>query len=135
MKFVFSILILSIITYTYTAATLKAIIETEGTKTAFATTEEISVKISNWEDAPAPAAAVNGLSLVATDVSKTVALTCDPTKTPLVASIRTETIVCNPRTAESTAGKYVLTANSAKVGEIDLTVDDENSKSITISVF
>ena len=84
MKFVFSILILSIITYTYTAATLKAIIETEGTKTAFATTEEISVKISNWEDAPAPAAAVNGLSLVATSVSKTVALTCAATKAPLV---------------------------------------------------
>ena len=37
----------SIITYTNTAATLLAIIETEGTKTAFATTDEISVKISN----------------------------------------------------------------------------------------
>ena len=105
MKFVFSILILSIITYTNIAAILKAIIETEATKTTFATTDEISVKISNSGDVPTPAAAVNGLSLVASSVSKTEALTCDATKAPLVASTRTETIVCNPRTAESTEEK------------------------------
>ena len=130
MKFFFSILILSIITYANTAATLTALIETAATKTAFATTDEINVKISNSGDENAPAGAVSGLSLVSS--SKTVALTCAATTDPIVASTGTATVVCKPGAAESTAGEYALTASSATVGSVALTVD-ANSKTITIS--
>lgn len=130
MKFFFSILILSIITYANTAATLTALIETAATKTAFATTDEINVKISNSGDEDAPAGAVTGLSLVSS--SKTVALTCAATTDPIVASTGTATVVCKPGAAESTAGEYALTASSATVGSVALTVD-ANSKTITIS--
>ena len=126
MKFFFSILILSIITYANTAATLTALIETAATKTAFATTDEINVKISNSGDADAAAGDVTGLSLVSS--SKTVALTCAATTDPIVASTGTATVVCKPGAAESTA----LTASSATVGSVALTVD-ANSKTITIS--
>ena len=131
MKFFFSILILSIITYTNEEAPeLKALIETAATKTGFATTDEINVKISNSGDAAATAGAVTGLSLVSS--SKTVALTCAATTDPIVASTGTATVVCKPGAAESTAGEYALTASSATVGSVALTVD-ANSKSITIS--
>ena len=132
MKFFISILILSIITYTNeTGPELKALIETAATKTAFATTDQINVKISNSGDAEAAAGAVSGLSLVAASVSKTVALTCaNPSGN--IAATQSATVVCTPAKAESTAGVYVLTASSAKVGSVDLTVDT-NSKSITIS--
>ena len=133
MKFFISILILSIITFTNEAApVLKALIETAATKTGFATTDEINVKISNSGDASATAGAVSGLSLVAASVSKTVALTC-ATPSGDIAATESATVVCKPGVAESTAGVYVLTANSAKVGSVDLTVDTDNSKSITIS--
>ena len=133
MKFFFSILILSIITYTNEEAPeLKALIETAATKTAFATTDEINVKITNTGDATAAAGAVSGLSLVAASVSKTVALTCDATKNTLATTNGAETVVCKPAASESTAGVYVLTASSATVGSVALTVD-ANSKSITIS--
>ena len=133
MKFFISILILSIITYTNEEAPeLKALIETAATKTAFATTDEINVKITNTGDATATAGAVSGLSLVAASVSKTVALTC-ATPSGDIAATESATVVCKPGVAESTAGVYVLTANSAKVGSVDLTVDTDNSKSITIS--
>jgi hypothetical protein len=133
MKFFVSILILSIITYANTAATLKALIETAATKTAFATTDEISVKISNTGNEDAPAGNVTGLSLVASSVSKTVALTCAATTANITATTGTATVVCKPAAAESTAGEYVLTASTAKVGDVALTVDTENTKSITIS--
>ena len=133
MKFFISILILSIITYTNEEApVLKALIETAATKTAFATTDEINVKISNSGDASATAGAVSGLSLVAASVSKTVALTC-ATPSGDIAATQSATVVCKPGVAESTAGVYVLTANSAKVGSVDLSVDTTNSKTITIS--
>lgn len=134
MKFFFSILILSVITYTNEEApVLKALIETAATKTAFATTDEINVKITNSGDATAAAGAVSGLSLVAASVSKTVALTCAATQDTLAITNGAETVVCKPAAAEATAGVYVLTANSAKVGSVDLSVDTDNSKTITIS--
>ena len=134
MKFFFSILILSVITYTNEQApVLKALIETAATKTAFATTDEINVKITNSGDATAAAGAVSGLSLVAASVSKTVALTCAATQGTLAVTDGAETVVCKPAAAEATAGVYVLTANSAKVGSVDLSVDTDNSKTITIS--
>ena len=134
MKFFFSILILSVITYTNEQApVLKALIETAATKTAFATTDEINVKITNSGDATAAAGAVSGLSLVAASVSKTVALTCAATQDTLAITNGAETVVCKPAAAEATAGVYVLTANSAKVGSVDLSVDTTNSKTITIS--
>lgn len=138
MKIDYVLLIFSLIAYINSEAPLlKAKIATEVKKKSLATTDEISVTISNSGDAPAPAGTVTGFSLVCSSPAKTVQLSCPNTADAIAAKTAgtdgTATVKCKPAAAEDTEGTYVLTASSAKVGLVEVTVDTDNSKNVVLS--
>lgn len=136
MKIDYVLLIFSLIACINSEATLKAKIETEVKKKSLATTDEISVTISNSGDADAPAGTVTGFSLVCSSPAKTVELECPSTTAAIAKKANdvdgTATVKCKPAAAEDTEGTYVLTATSAKVGSVDVTVDSA-SKNVVLS--
>ena len=136
MKIDYVLLIFSLIACINSQAALKAKIETEVKKKSLATTDEISVTISNSGDTAAPAGTVTGFSLVCSSPAKTVQLVCPDTTAEIAAKTAgadgTATVKCKPAAAEDTEGTYVLTATNAKVGEVAVTVD-ENSKNVVLS--
>lgn len=139
MKIDYVLLIFSLIAYINSdpAPSLKAKIATEVKKKSLATTDEISVTITNSGDADAAAGTVTGFSLVCSSPSKTVQLTCPDTTAAIAAKANnvdgTATVKCKPAAAEDTEGTYVLTATSAKVGSVAVTVDTAASKNVVIS--
>ena len=139
MKIDYVLLIFSLIAYinSQAAPSLKAKIATEVKKKSLAKTDEISVTITNSGDADAVAGTVTGFSLVCSSPAKTVQLTCPNTAAAIAAKANdvdgTATVKCKPAAAEDTEGTYVLTATSAKVGEVDVTVDAAASKNVVIS--
>lgn len=140
MKIDYVLLIFSLIAYinSQAAPSLKAKIATEVKKKSLATTDEISVTITNSGDADAAAGTVTGFSLVCSSPSKTVQLTCPDTTAAIAKKNNdnvdgTATVKCKPAAAEDTEGTYVLTATSAKVGSVAVTVDTAASKNVVIS--
>lgn len=137
MKIDYVLLIFSLIACINSEApSLKAKIATEVKKKSLATTDEISVTITNSGDADAAAGTVTGFSLVCSSPSKTVQLTCPDTTAAIAKKTNnvdgTATVKCKPAAAEDTEGTYVLTATSAKVGTVEVTVDAA-SKNVVIS--
>lgn len=137
MKINYVLLIFSLIACINSQAVLKAKIATEVKKKSLATTDEISVTISNSGNAEAPVGTVTGFSLVCSSPAKTVQLTCPNTAAAIAAKANdvdgTATVKCKPAAAEDTEGTYVLTATSATVGSVAVTVDTAASKNVVIS--
>ena len=126
MKIIYIILIISLISFSNCDATAK--IASDLKKKSLATTDSITVTITNGESA-AITGAVTGLSLTP-ESGDDVALECGTLAS--TAKDASNTVTCSPKTAISTAGKYSLKATTAKVGnDVTLTVDD-GSKTLTI---
>lgn len=139
MKIDYVLLIFSLIAYINSGAVLKAKIETEVKKKSLATTDEISVTISNSGDEQVTAGTVTGFSLVCSSPAKTVQLSCPNTAGAIAAKDNnnvegTATVKCKPAAAEDTEGTYVLTAAAnAAVNSVAVTVDTANSKNVILS--
>ena len=138
MKIDYVLLIFSLIAYINSGAVLKAKIETEVKKKSLATTDEISVTISNSGDEQVTAGTVTGFSLVCSSPAKTVQLSCPNTAAAIAAKANdvdgTATVKCKPAAAEDTEGTYVLTAAAnAAVNSVAVTVDTANSKNVILS--
>jgi hypothetical protein len=126
MKIIYIILIISLISFSNCDTTAK--IASDLKKKSLATTDSITVTITNGESA-AITGAVTGLSLTP-ESGDDVALECGTLAS--TAKDASGTVTCSPKTAISTAGKYSLKATTAKVGnDVTLTVDD-GSKTLTI---
>ena len=126
MKIISIILIISLISFSNCDATAK--IASDLKKKSLATTDSITVTITNGESA-AITGAVTGLSLTP-ESGDDVDLECGTLAS--TAKDASGTVTCSPKTAISTAGKYSLKATIAKVGnDVTLTVDD-GSKTLTI---
>ena len=107
-------------------------------KKSLATTDEISVTISNSGNEAVTAGAVTGFSLVCSSPAKTVELECPDTTAAIAAKANdvdgTATVKCKPTAAEDTEGTYVLTAaGNAAVNSVTVTVDTANSKNVVLS--
>ena len=126
MKIIYIILIISLISFSNCATTAK--IASDLKKKSLATTDSITVTITNGES-DAITGAVTGLSLTP-ESGDDVALECGTLAS--TAKDASGTVTCSPKKAISTAGKYSLKATEAKVGtSVTLTVDD-GSKTLTI---
>ena len=126
MKIIYIILIISLISFSNCDTTAK--IASDLKKKSLATTDSITVTITNGES-DAITGAVTGLSLTP-ESGDDVALECGTLAS--TAKDASGTVTCSPKTAISTAGKYSLKATTAKVGnDVTLTVDD-GSKTLTI---
>ena len=126
MKIIYIILIISLISFSNCDTTAK--IASDLKKKSLATTDSITVTITNGESA-AITGAVTGLSLTP-ESGDDVDLECGTLAS--TAKDASGTVTCSPKTAISTAGKYSLKATTAKVGnDVTLTVDD-GSKTLTI---
>lgn len=137
MKIDYVLLIFSLIAYINSGAVLKAKIETEVKKKSLATTDEISVTISNSGDEQVTTGTVTGFSLVCSSPAKTVQLECPNTAAAIAAKSGDvegkTTVKCKPAAAEDTEGTYVLTATNAEVNSVAVTVDTANSKNVILS--
>lgn len=136
MKTIYIILIISLISFS-NCASCKGKIAADLTKKSLATTDSITITITNGNDSDdaALSGAVSGLSLHPSS-GDNVALTC--TNLTEIAKGASGTVTCAPATALTTAGTFTLVASSATVGAVSggaagtaLTVDAD-SKTLTI---
>ena len=137
MKTIYIILIISLISFSNCTASCKGKIAADLTKKSLATTDSITITITNGNDSDdaALSGAVSGLSLHPSSGAD-VALTC--TNLTEIAKGASGTVTCTPATSLTTAGTFTLVAsNSATVGAVNnsggtaLTVDAD-SKTLTI---
>ena len=137
MKTIYIILIISLISFSNCTASCKGKIAADLTKKSLATTDSITITITNGNEAnDAPlSGAVSGLSLHPSSGAD-VALTCSALTE--IAKGASGTVTCAPATSLTTAGTFTLVAsNSATVGAVNnsggtaLTVDAA-SKTLTI---
>ena len=129
MKTIYIILIISLISCS-NCASCKGKIAADLTKKSLATTDSITITITNGNDSDdaALSGAVSGLSLHPSSGAD-VALTC--TNLTEIAKGASGTVTCTPASALTTAGTFTLVASSATVGSVGLTVDAA-SKTLTI---
>ena len=129
MKTIYIILIISLISFS-NSASCKGKIAADLTKKSLATTDSITITITNGNTADdnALSGAVSGLSLHPSSGTD-VALTC--AALTQIAKGASGTVTCTPATALTTAGTFTLVASSATVGSVGLTVDAA-SKTLTI---
>ena len=132
MKTIYIILIISLISFSNCTASCKGKIAADLTKKSLATTDSITITITNGDtgDDDVLSGAVSGLSLHPSSGTD-VALTCAALSQ--IAKGASGTVTCTPATALTTAGTFTLVASSAKVGagNVALTVDGD-SKTLTI---
>lgn len=136
MKTIYIILIISLISFSNCEASCVGKIAADLTKKSLATTDSITITITNGNtgDDNALSGAVSGLSLHPSS-GEDVALTC--TDLTQIAKGASGTVTCKPASALTTAGTFTLVASSAKVGVVNgeggtaLTVDSA-SKTLTI---
>ncbi len=137
MKTIYIILIISLISFSNCQASCVGKIAADLTKKSLATTDSITVTITNGDtsDDGNLSGAVSGLSLHPSS-GEDVALTC--TDLSQIAKGASGTVTCTPASALTTAGTFTLVAAaSATVGAVDgsggvaLTVDAA-SKTLTI---
>ena len=137
MKTIYIILIISLISFSNCTASCKGKIAADLTKKSLATTDSITITITNGNEADdaALSGAVSGLSLHPSSGAD-VALTC--TNLTEIAKGAPGTVTCAPATSLTTAGNFTLVASSATVGAVSggaagtaLTVDAD-SKTLTI---
>ena len=137
MKTIYIILIISLISFSNCTASCKGKIAADLTKKSLATTDSITITITNGNenDDAALSGAVSGLSLHPSSGTD-VALTC--TNLSQIGKGASGTVTCTPATSLTTAGTFTLVAsNSATVGAVNnsggtaLTVDAA-SKTLTI---
>ena len=132
MKTIYIILIISLISFSNCAASCVGKIAADLTKKSLATTDSITITITNGNaaDDNALSGAVSGLSLHPSSGTD-VALTCSALSQ--IAKGASGTVTCTPASALTTAGTFTLVASSATVGagEVALTVDGD-SKTLTI---
>ena len=137
MKTIYIILIISLISFSNCTASCKGKIAADLTKKSLATTDSITITITNGNDSDdaALSGAVSGLSLHPSSGAD-VALTC--TNLTEIAKGASGTVTCAPATSLTTAGNFTLVASSATVGAVSggaagtaLTVDAD-SKTLTI---
>ena len=136
MKTIYIILIISLISFSNCTASCKGKIAADLTKKSLATTDSITITITNGNESDdnALSGAVSGLSLHPSSGTD-VALTCAALSQ--IAKGASGTVTCTPATALTTAGTFTLVASSATVGAVNgaggtaLAVDTE-SKTLTI---
>ena len=137
MKTIYIILIISLISFSNCTASCKGKIAADLTKKSLATTDSITITITNGDtgDDNNLSGAVSGLSLHPSSGTD-VALTC--TNLSQIGKGASGTVTCTPATSLTTAGTFTLVAsNSATVGAVNnsggtaLTVDAA-SKTLTI---
>ena len=130
MKTIYIILIISLISFSNCAASCVGKIAADLTKKSLATTDSITITITNGNTADdnALSGAVSGLSLHPSSGTD-VALTCAALSQ--IAKGASGTVTCTPASALTTAGTFTLVASSATVGGVALTVDAA-SKTLTI---
>ena len=138
MKTIYIILIISLISFSNCGEpSCKGKIAADLTKKSLATTDSITITITNGNEAndAALSGAVSGLSLHPSSGAD-VALTC--TNLTEIAKGASGTVTCAPATSLTTAGNFTLVASSATVGAVSggaagtaLTVDAD-SKTLTI---
>ena len=134
MKTIYIILIISLISFSNCTASCKGKIAADLTKKSLATTDSITITITNGDttDDNNLSGAVSGLSLHPSSGTD-VALTC--TNLSQIGKGASGTVTCTPATSLTTAGTFTLVASAeAKVGskEVPLTVDAASSKTLTI---
>ena len=134
MKTIYIILIISLISFSNCTASCKGKIAADLTKKSLATTDSITITITNGNEAndAALSGAVSGLSLHPSS-GDNVALTCSALTE--IQKGTSGTVTCAPATSLTTAGTFTLVASAeAKVGskEVPLTVDAASSKTLTI---
>ena len=130
MKTIYIILIISLISFSNCTASCVGKIAADLTKKSLATTDSITITITNGNTADdnALSGAVSGLSLHPSSGTD-VALTCAALTE--IAKGASGTVTCTPASALTTAGTFTLAASSATVGSVGLTVDAA-SKTLTI---
>ena len=130
MKTIYIILIISLISFSNCAASCVGKIAADLTKKSLATTDSITITITNGDttDDNNLSGAVSGLSLHPSSGTD-VALTCAALTE--IAKGASGTVTCAPATSLTTAGNFTLVASSATVGSVGLTVDAA-SKTLTI---
>ena len=138
MKTIYIILIISLISFSNCEASCVGKIAADLTKKSLATTDSITITITNGDtnDDDALSGAVSGLSLHPSSGSD-IALTC--AALTQIAKGASGTVTCTPASALTTAGTFTLVAaNDATVGAVNnsggtaLTVDAASSKTLTI---
>ena len=131
MKTIYIILIISLISFSNCTASCKGKIAADLTKKSLATTDSITITITNGNEAndAALSGAVSGLSLHPSSGTD-VALTC--TNLSQIGKGASGTVTCTPATSLTTAGTFTLVAAvDAAVNTVALTVDTA-SKTLTI---